>query len=66
MARFDSYDSFTTKLGEGEDEKGKFTKYRLNYEVPCSCHPETCCHFDQTVWRSREFKQYEDGSKVDL
>jgi hypothetical protein len=66
MSAFDSYDSYTAKLGEGVDEKGKFTKYTHNYEHPCSCHPETCCHFDEKVWRSKEYKAYEDGSRVYL
>jgi hypothetical protein len=66
MSAIDSYDSYTTKLEEGVDEKGKFTKYRHNYEHPCSCHPETCCHFDEKVWRSEEYKVYEDGSRVYL
>ena len=44
----DSY-GYWSKTGEEifTDEKGK--KYReetIVKEVPCSCHPETCCHLD--------------------
>ena len=58
MASVDSYDSYTVKIGSGEDEKGVFEKYRRTYERPCGCHPETCCHFDEKVWDSEEYKVY--------
>lgn len=66
MSAMNSYDSYTTKLEDGIDENGKFTKYEYNYEHPCSCHPETCSHFDEKIWKSKVYKLYEDGTKVYL
>ena len=41
-----------------EDEKGKYQIRKITYEHPCSCHPETCCHFDGKTIREREEKVY--------
>lgn len=66
MAAINHFKAYTTKLEKGLDEKGNFQKYRYNYEQPCDCHPETCCHFDEKVWVTKEYKLYEDGSKIFL
>ena len=41
-----------------EDEKGKYQIKNITEERPCGCHPETCCHFDEKVTRTREEKVY--------
>ena len=55
----DSYEEWSS-LGKEilEDENGKYQIKSTTYEHPCSCHPETCCHFDGTVLRFREEKVY--------
>lgn len=29
-----------------KDEKGEYIERRIEKDDYCSCHPETCCHFD--------------------
>lgn len=41
-----------------EDEKGKYQVKNITEEIPCSCHPETCSHFDGKVTRSSTEKVY--------
>lgn len=41
-----------------EDDKGKYQVKKITEEIPCSCHPETCCHFDGKVLRSNKVKVY--------
>lgn len=43
-----------------EDEGGKYQIFKVFYEHPCNCHPETCCHEDGKVLREREEKIYLD------
>lgn len=55
----DSYDYHSfTKPEILEDEKGKYQIKQIDEERPCSCHPETCCHFDGKVWRTTTEKVY--------
>lgn len=58
----DSIDSYGywshTKKEILEDEKGKYQIKKITKEIPCSCHPETCCHFDGKVTRTSEEKVY--------
>jgi hypothetical protein len=63
MSSLSSYESYRVKIGEGENKKGKYIEYERRYEVPCSCHPETCCHFDEKVWTSEKFREYKNGIK---
>lgn len=57
--RIHDYDSYSFTGSEIlEDEKGKYKIKTIDEEKPCSCHPETCCHFDGKIWRSREEKVY--------
>lgn len=46
--------SYRSRINENikEDEKGKYKENRIMREVPCSCHPETCNHFDgkKLIW----------------
>lgn len=57
----ESYGSWVVPSKEiFEDEKGKYkwvTKYK---EVPCNCHPETCCHEldDGKVLTTTKEKEY--------
>jgi len=41
-----------------EDEKGKYQIKNITEERPCSCHPETCCHFDEKITVSKKEKVY--------
>ena len=50
--------SSTTEEKVYEDEKGKYQIKHVTKEVPCSCHPETCCHFDGKVTHSYDEKVY--------
>ena len=55
----DSYDYYSfLKPDILQDEKGKYQIKEIHEERPCSCHPETCCHFDEKVWRVTEEKVY--------
>jgi len=55
----DSYDYWISLDKEIlEDEKGKYQIKKITYEAPCSCHPETCCHFDGKVLKFDEEKIY--------
>ena len=65
MGYVDDYDSYTTELEKGTDDKGNYRLIQISYEVPCGCHPETCCCSGRS-WRSSKYKQYEDGSKVSV
>ena len=51
-----------------EDENGKYKIEEEDREVPCGCHPETCCHGDGYKIRTRRTKKYlrEDGSFKEL
>jgi hypothetical protein len=40
----DSLSSYSYHSWE-EKKDGKVIKH-ITEEIPCSCHPETCCHFD--------------------
>lgn len=54
-----SYDySFWVGDKVHEDEEGKYKIKYVSKEVPCNCHPETCCHFDGKVTRKYEEKVY--------
>lgn len=53
----DSYDSILNKINDGEDEKGKYKLMELIQEVPCGCHPETCCHFNHKTSYSTFYKK---------
>lgn len=66
MGYIDNYDGYTSKKGDGQDEKGKFIEYVDYYEAPCGCHPETCSHFGRRDWKSQRYRRYEDGSVVYL
>jgi len=66
MAYIGNNKSEETKLGSGEDERGKFIKYLWEYETFCECHPETCNHENGKFFTSIEYKYYEDGSKLFL
>lgn len=66
MDSLDSYECTLIEISKGKDEKGEFKLMKLEREVPCSCHPETCCHFDEKVVVISRFKKYADGSKVDV
>ena len=63
MGAKENYKTFTSKIIDGEDQKGKFTKYRLQSERPCNCHPETCSHQNGTIRINKTYNEYEDGSK---
>jgi hypothetical protein len=55
----DGYSSRVIKLDKfGEDENGKYELIEVQYEEPCGCHPETCCHGNGRRWASREYKKY--------
>lgn len=41
-----------------EDEKGKYQVKYITEEKPCSCHPETCCHFDGSITVTSQEKVY--------
>ena len=64
MASLDSYDFININLGKGVDENGEFTKYKCVYEKSCSCHPETCCHFNGTVEAVEYYKKYLSGKII--
>ncbi len=64
MDSLDSYKDTLIEISRGIDEKGEFKLMKWEREVPCSCHPETCCHFDEKVTKINRFKQYADGTKV--
>lgn len=51
------YDVFIAKEIH-EDEKGKYQIKHTEREVSCSCHPETCCHFNRTIIKYEEKKVY--------
>ena len=41
-----------------KDEKGEYQIKMITKEIPCDCHPETCCHFDGKKTISYEEKIY--------
>ena len=41
-----------------EDEKGKYQVKYITKEKLCSCHPETCCHFDGVIVVNSQEKVY--------
>lgn len=60
MDCMDSYRSFEIETKEtGTDENGNYVIWEQHKQVPCNCHPETCCHFSYKVWRITKFKKYE-------
>ena len=59
MSALDSYyykEFETNKVGE--DEKGEYKIVNVCEELPCDCHPETCCHFDEKETHRYEKKIY--------
>ena len=66
MDCMDSYECTLIEINKGQDEKGEYKLMKLIREIPCSCHPETCCHFDGKIKTSSKYKQYNDGSKVSV
>lgn len=55
----DNYDYYSSIKPEIlKDEKGKYQIKQIDEKRPCSCHPETCCHFDGKVWRTSTEKVY--------
>lgn len=56
MVDVDSYRSNSQTIRVGEDEKGKYKLMQINYEVPCGCHPETCCCRDGKKWDNRRYE----------
>lgn len=65
MDSIDSYDSTLIKIKEGKDKRGKYKLMELHRELPCECHPETCCCSGKRTRVSR-YKLYKDGSKVSV
>jgi hypothetical protein len=63
MSSLSSYESYRSKVGEGKNKKGKYIEYERRYEVPCNCHPETCSHFRETIWKTEKYREYENGIK---
>jgi hypothetical protein len=65
----DGYDYFELKKNgvviTGEDKKGVYTVFREIYDVPCNCHPETCC-CSGMMMRINDFKVYENGEKIQI
>jgi hypothetical protein len=66
MDSLDSYDSTLVQIGSGVDDKGEDKLMRLDQEVPCNCHPETCCHFDEKENNRTFYKEYKDGSTISV
>ena len=64
MDCLDSYESTLIEIGKGKDEKGEYRLMKWIREIPCSCHPETCCHFEGKIITSSNYKQYKNGSKA--
>ena len=55
MSAIDSGKSYKTHISTEKDEKGVYKLYEVDYEVPCNCHPETCSHFSEMVWKTSKF-----------
>lgn len=66
MSAIDSGKSYKTHISTEKDEKGVYKLYEVDYEVPCNCHPETCSHFSEMVWKTSRYKEYEDGTIVHI
>jgi len=59
MSRIDGLPMEHIKTGEvGVDEVGAYEVVRIVGEEYCNCHPETCCHFDGTVYVDYEKRVY--------
>ena len=63
MASKDCYKTFTTKIISGENERGKYVKFRFEAERPCNCHPETCFHQNGKTRINQIYLEYEDGKR---
>lgn len=64
MGSIDSGESYIVKGKEGKDKNGSYVEYTNNYQAPCSCHPETCCHFDSRIWKSETYRKYKNGKII--